>query len=94
LKRADTYNMIELLRNALKTVLFIVVTMLGLVMAFVFALSTIFAIAILVVVARLRGKPFEVKEYWKTRQSRRKSMSATGPLSNKDVTDVEARDIR
>lgn len=86
--------MIELLRNALKTVLFIVFTMLGLVMAFVFALSTLFAIAILVIVARFRGKPFEVKEYWKTRQYRRKSMPATGPLSNKDVTDVDARDIR
>jgi hypothetical protein len=86
--------MIELLGSALKTVLFIVVTVLGLFMAFIFALSTIFAIAILVIVARLRGKPFEVREYWKTRQSQRKSTPASGPFPNKDVTDVEARDIR
>lgn len=86
--------MIQLLRNVLKTVLFIAVTVLGLIMAVVFALSTIVAIAILVVVARLRGKPFEVKEYWKTRQSRRKSMSGSGSFTNQDVTDVEARDIR
>ena len=86
--------MIELLGSALKTVLFIVVTVLGLFMAFIFALSTVFAIAILVIVARLRGKPFEVREYWKTRQSQRKSTPTSGPFANKDVTDVEARDIR
>ena len=87
-------HIITLLRNALKTALFIVVTVLGLAMAVIFALSTIFAIAILVIVARLRGKPFEVKEYWKMRQSQRKSTPASGPFANKDVTDVEARDIR
>ena len=87
-------HIINLLRNALKTALFIVVTVLGLAMAFIFVLSTIFAIALLVIVARLRGKPFEIKEYWKTRQSQRKSTSASGPFANKDVTDVEVRDIR
>ncbi len=87
-------HIIKLLRSALKTALFIVVTVLGLAMAFVFVLSTIFAIAILVIVARLRGKPFEVREYWKTRQSQRKSTSASGSFANKDVTDVEVRDIR
>ena len=86
--------MIELLGSALKTVLFIVVTVLGLFMAFIFALSTVFAIAILVIVARLRGKPFEVREYWKTRQSQGKSPSVSSPFANKDVTDVEVRDIR
>jgi hypothetical protein len=84
----------QFLRNALKTVLFIVVTVLGLIMASIFALSTIFAIAILVIVAGLRGKPFEIGEYWKTRQSQRKSTPASGPLANKDATDVEVRDIR
>ena len=63
-------------------------------MAFIFVLSTIFAIALLVIVARLRGKPFEIKEYWKTRQSQRKSTSVSSPFANKDVTDVEVRDIR
>ena len=87
-------HIINLLRSALKTALFIVVTVLGLAMAVIFALSTIFAIAILVIVARVRGKPFEVKEYWKTRQSQRKSTPTSGPFANKDVTDVEARDIR
>jgi hypothetical protein len=87
-------HIIKLLRSALKTALFIVVTVLGLAMAAIFALSTIFAIAILVIVARLRGKPFEVREYWKTRQSQRKSTPASGSFANKDVTDVEVRDIR
>ena len=87
-------HIIKLLRTALKTALFIVVTVLGLAMAFIFVLSTIFAIAILVIVARLRGKPFEIKEYWKTRQSQGKSTSVSSPFANKDVTDVEVRDIR
>ena len=87
-------HIINLLRSALKTALFIVVTVLGLALAVIFALSTIFAIAILVIVARVRGKPFEVKEYWKTRQSQRKSTPASGPFANKDATDVEVRDIR
>ena len=87
-------HIIKLLRSALKTALFIVVTVLGLGMAFVFVLSTIFAIAILVIVAGLRGKPFEIGEYWKTRQSQRKSTPASGSFANKDVTDVEVRDIR
>ena len=87
-------HIINLLRNALKTALFIVVTVLGLAMAFIFVLSTIFAIALLVIVARLRGKPFEIKEYWKTRQPQRKSTPASSPFANKDVTDVEVRDIR
>jgi hypothetical protein len=87
-------HIIKLLRSALQTALFIVVTVLGLAMAFIFVLSTIFAIAILVIVARVRGKPFEVREYWKTRQSQRKSTPASGPFANKDVTDVEVRDIR
>jgi hypothetical protein len=65
-------------------------------MAVVFVASTIVAVAILVVVARLRGKTFSAKEYWMARSARRKPILNSGSFSTKnsaDVTDVKARDI-
>ena len=83
-----------MIQSIFRAVIFTLLALIGLIMAVIFTVSTILAIMVLIIVSAIRGKRFEVKEYWKTRQSRRKSMSATGPLSNKDVTDVEARDIR
>jgi hypothetical protein len=65
-------------------------------MAVVFVGSTIVAVAILVVVARLRGKTFSAKEYWMARSARRKPIVKSGSFATKnstDVTDVKARDI-
>jgi hypothetical protein len=65
-------------------------------MAVVFVASTIVAVAILVVVARLRGKTFSAKEYWMARSARHKPILKSGSFSTKnsaDVTDVKARDI-
>jgi len=86
--------MIELFRRIIRVVVFLVVAFVGLFMALILTISTIIAIAILLVVSRLRGKPFAVKEYWMASKSKRKSMSTTGTLNPKDVTDVESRDIR
>lgn len=86
--------MIELFRRIIRLVVFLVVAFVGLVMALILTISTIIAIAILLVVSRVRGKPFAVKEYWMASKSKRKSMSPTGTLNPKDVTDVESRDIR
>jgi small-conductance mechanosensitive channel len=86
--------MIELLRRIIRLVVVIVVAFIGLVMALVLTFSTIIAIVFLLIVSRLRGKPFEVKEYWMARKTARKPMSAQGSLSSKDVTDVDSRDIR
>ena len=86
--------MIELLRRIIRFAVVIVVGLIGLVMALVLTFSTIIAIVFLLVISRLRGKPFEVKEYWMARKSGRKPMSSQGSLSSKDVTDVESRDIR
>lgn len=86
--------MIELLRRIIRFVVVIFVACVGLVMALILTFSTIIAMIFLLVASRLRGKPFEVKEYWMARKSARKPMSGTGSLSSKDVTDVESRDIR
>jgi 5-bromo-4-chloroindolyl phosphate hydrolysis protein len=86
--------MIELLRRIIRFAVVIVVAFIGLVMALILTFSTIIAIVFLLVISRLRGKPFEIKEYWMARRTGRKSTSTQGSLSSKDVTDVESRDIR
>lgn len=86
--------MIELLRRIIRLVVFVVVAFAGLVMAVILAASTLVAIMILLVISRLRGKPFAAREYWTASQSKRKSTSATSPLNTKDVTDVDSRDVR
>ena len=88
--------MLILLQRLVQLVVFVVVALVGLVMATVFAASTIVAVMILVVVARLRGKSFSAKEYWMARSAKRKPILKSGPFSTKnsaDVTDVKARDI-
>ena len=86
--------MIELLRRIIRFAVVIVVAFIGLVMALILTFSTIIAIVFLLVISRLRGKPFKVKEYWMARRTGPKSTSTQGSLSSKDVTDVESRDIR
>ena len=88
--------MLFLLQRLLRLVAFVFVALLGMFMAVVFVASTIVAVAILVVVARLRGKTFSAKVFWMARSARRKPILKTGPFSTKnsaDVTDVKARDI-
>jgi hypothetical protein len=86
--------MIELLRRIIRFAVVIVVAFLGLVMALILTFSTLIAIIFLMVIARLRGKPFEAKEYWMARRTSRKSTSTQGSLNTKDVTDIESRDVR
>ena len=88
--------MLILLQRLVQLVVFVVVALVGLVMATVCVASTIVAVMILVVVARLRGKSFSAKEYWMARSAKRKPILKSGPFSTKnsaDVTDVKARDI-
>ncbi len=89
--------MFELLRRIVRTIVIALVALVGLTMAIIFTASTLIAIIIAVVVAKVRGKPFAPKEYWMARQSRRKALFTQGSLRRKDVsdvTDVKARDIR
>jgi hypothetical protein len=88
--------MLVLIQRLIRLLAFIFVAIVGVCMAIVFVASTIVAVVILVVVARLRGRSFSVKEYWMARSARRQpilkkdSFSKTKPA---DVTDVNARDI-
>jgi uncharacterized membrane protein len=81
----NTFNQI------IRGVLFFVLAIFGMVMAFVFMVSTAIAVAILYVVARVKGRPFGVRAYWD--QRRQPDPARTGGFRHKDVTDVEMREI-
>lgn len=92
----NTFN--QILRSAL----FFVLTLVGMLMALVFMVSTALAIAILYIVARISGRPFAIKSYWDQRRRSRTrpnfSQKTTGhPQNNsrptQNVTDVEMREI-
>ena len=88
--------MLFLLQRLVRLVAFVFLALIGMFMAVVFVASTIVAVAILVVVARLRGKTFSAKEYWMARSARRKPILKSGSFSTNisaDVSDVKARDI-
>lgn len=91
--------MMELLNRLIRVVAFALVALIGLGMALIFTFSTLIAVGILFVAAKLRGQRFSVQEYWTSRQSRRKPIFTKGsfgqqPPSRDNVTDVEVRDIR
>ena len=79
------------LNQILRGALFLVLAVFGMAMAFIFMVSTAIAIAILYVVARIKGRPFGVKAYW---EQRRRPPSAAGAFRTQDVTDVDMREIR
>ncbi|CDM25494.1 putative exported protein [Castellaniella defragrans 65Phen] len=90
----------NLIQQTLRAVLFLILAFFGLVMAFIFMASTALAIGVLYIVARLQGRPFGVKAYWAER--RRPSMAPRGgawsrtagqPARERDVTDIEMREI-
>jgi uncharacterized membrane protein len=82
----NTFNQI------IRGVLFFVLAIFGMMMAFVFMVSTAIAVAILYVVARIKGRPFGVRAYWEER--RRPTGDKAPAFRTKDVTDVEMREIR
>lgn len=79
------------LNQILRGALFLVLAVFGMAMAFIFMVSTAIAVAILYVVARIKGRPFGVKAYW---EQRRRPPSAASAFRTQDVTDVEMREIR
>lgn len=83
-----------MIQRLLRAVIFTVLALIGVIMAVIFTVSTILAMAILIIASAVRGKRFEVKEYWMNRQARRKSILDKGSLRSKDVTDVDARDVK
>ena len=92
----NTFNQI------LRSILFFVLTLVGMLMAVVFMVSTAIVIAILYIVARISGRPFAIKSYWdQRRRSRtrpnftRKETASPTPThrSTQNVTDIEMREI-
>ena len=91
--------MIDFIGRLFPFVALALVALIGLGMALIFTFSTIIAVAILFLVARLRGQRFSVQEYWTNRKAQRKPIftkgnAASSERTRENVTDVEARDIR
>lgn len=80
----NTFN--QLLRGAL----FLVLALFGITMAFIFMVSTAIAVAVLYVVARIKGRPFGVKAYW---DARNRAEPRKNNFKNKDVVDIEMREL-
>lgn len=80
----NTFN--QLLRGAL----FLVLALFGITMAFIFMVSTAIAVAVLYVVARIKGRPFGAKAYW---DARNRAEPRKNNFKNKDVVDIEMREL-
>lgn len=74
----------------LRGVLFLILAICGMAMAFVFMVSTAIAIGVLYIVARIKGRPFGVRAYWDERRQPRSRPSA---FRKEDVVDVKMREI-
>ncbi|AFK63862.1 hypothetical protein TKWG_20640 [Advenella kashmirensis WT001] len=93
----------DFLDRFFKALLFGVITIAGLVMAAVFLVSAAIAVGLFYVIAKVRGKPFVAREYWKTTSTRARQthtefsekFKKPGNFSRKpDITDVEIREIK
>jgi len=100
--------MIDLLKRCLHAAVFIVLALLGMLMALAFLFSTVIAIAVFYVIARLRGKPFGIRSYWNRRSqtygfvsrpfgasyARAAAAASSGARARRsDVIDVELREV-
>ena len=93
----NTFNQI------LRGLLFFLLAIFGMAMAFIFMVSTAIAIGILFIVAKIKGRPFGARAYWEARQraaaaTNSRYGAATQPAAShfakQDVVDVEMREIR
>lgn len=80
----NTFNQI------IRGILFFTLAVFGMIAAAIFMASTAIAVAILYVVARIKGRPFGVRAYW---EERRRPYQTRQPFRPKDVTDIEMREI-
>ncbi len=102
-----SYTIMNTLNQILRLALFFVLTIVGMLLAVVFMISTAIAMAILYIVARISGRPFAFKSYWDQRRRSRtrptfhhKDPSGKAPNhattsrhNAQNVTDVEMREI-
>ncbi len=80
----NTFNQI------IRGVLFFILALFGMAMALIFMISTAIAIGILYIVARIKGRPFGVRAYW---AERRQPTPGKNVFKNKDISDIEMREI-
>jgi len=78
------------LTQLLRVALFFVLAIFGMAMAFIFMVSTAIAVAVLYIVARIKGRPFGVRAYW---DARKRPQTVNKPYRNKDVVDIEMREL-
>lgn len=78
------------LSQILRGVLFLILAICGMAMAFIFMVSTAIAIGVLYIVARIKGRPFGVRAYW---DERRQPHAKTPNFRKDDVVDVKMREI-
>ena len=74
----------------LRGVLFLILAVCGMAMAFIFMVSSAIAIGVLYIVARIKGRPFGVRAYW---DERRQPRGRAGNFRKDDVVDVKMREI-
>jgi len=100
--------MIDLLSRCFHAIVFVVLALLGMVMALAFLFSTVIAISVFYVIARLRGKPFGIRSYWNRRRQTysfvkrpfgaasyaKSSYVRAANARRSDVIDVELREVR
>jgi len=86
----------SILAQCLRGLLFLILTLFGMVMAlFVMACSAL-AVCVLYVLARIQGRPFGVRTYWTSRRPQPFSAARASARSRpmpKDVMDVEMREV-
>lgn len=80
----------NIFNQIIRGILFFILAIFGIAMAFVFMISTAIAVGVLYIVARIKGRPFGVKAYW---TERRHASTNKNVFKNKDVTDIEMREI-
>lgn len=97
------YTMKDFLDSILKSVLFVILAIVGLCMAFIFMASTAIALGVMYIIARVRGQNFSAGQFWTQSRTRARQTQTDFqekfhkrkfPTSTKDVTDVEIREIK
>lgn len=80
------------LKQLVRGILFFILALFGMAMAFIFMASSAIAIAVLYVVARIKGRPFGARAYWD--QRRRPGTPKNAFRTSGDVIDIEMRELR
>jgi len=90
--------MTETLSSIIRSVLMAVIALIGMAMAAIFLVSTAFAVGVLYLIAKLRGKPFVAQTLWSRSQNRwgfsTAGNTASGTPSSSDKNSPFAQRLR